>query len=281
MIMLTVLLVFFYQLGLFAYTTSPETKMIELEEIESLILNVKFGIGELNLGCGESDVFVGNFLYGNGLLNPQINYHVLEKKGMLDLSQSINKDVNLFFSVQNVWDLELPANIPLKINLNTATYKGNIDLTNLAVEDLSLISGASRTIISCNQINQACLKKITLKTGASTLTMEGLANLNFDNMYFDGGAGLYIFDFSGYLRKKSKIKINVGASKVILKIPTDLSAKIKLPKILTLNADLEDFIEVNDQIFVTHIYGKREEDLDIEINGAFLNVEMLATKPKN
>jgi len=91
----------------------PEEHVISLGEIESLILNAKFGIGEFNLSDGEDNVFKGNFHYKNSLLEPQIRYDILGENGFLDLSQSIIKNIGAIFSLRNVWDLKLPINMPI------------------------------------------------------------------------------------------------------------------------------------------------------------------------
>ena len=273
-LILIFVLLFIFPLNSTADVEIPEEYVISLEEIESLVFNAKFGIGELNLGYGEDNVLKGYFHYKNSLLKPQIHYDILEKKGFLDLSQSITKNIGSIFSLQNVWDLKLPANIPLKININAATYNGNIDLSNLQVEEFILITGASSTNILFNQMNKINLKNIHIKTGASTLNISGLSNANFDRMDFDGGAGLYTFDFSGNLRKKSKIKINAGAAKVVLKIPSAFGARIKLPRFPTVKSEIAGFIKINEQVYVNQEFGKREEELDIEINGVFLDIEV-------
>jgi len=276
LIFILLFILFIFPLNSTADAEIPKEQVISLGEVESMALDVKFGIGGLNLGHGEDSIFKGNFHYKNGILKPQIHYGIFEKKGILDLSQSINKNIGFMFSLQNIWDLKLPVNIPLKININAATYNGNIDLSNLQVEEFSLITGASSTNILFNQPNKVNLKKINIKTGASTLSISGLANANFDKMDFKGGAGLYTFDFSGSLRKKSEIKIDVGASKVVLKIPYSFGTRIKFPRFPTVNSEVTGFIKINEQVYVNQEYGKRKEELDIEINGAFLNVEVVS-----
>ena len=253
-----------------------ENRVIPLGEVDSLKVSIKFGAGKLNLISGEEDVFKGNFQYDKSILKPNIQYEVLGETGILTLSQSIKKDLDLPFPYKNRWNLKLPSGIPLQLYINTATYSGDIDLTNLQVEKFYLTTGASQTNIIFDQSNLIDLKNINVKTGASTIKMLGLANANFDEMNFTGGAGSYTFDFSGELTKKSKVNISVGAAKIILKIPSNMGTKIIFRNFPASKLDIRGFIKINDQTYISPEYGKSAAELDIEINGGLIDVEVIS-----
>ena len=253
-----------------------ENRVIPLEEVDSLKMTIKFGAGKLDLISGEEDVFVGNFQCDKSILKPNIRYEILGETGILTLSQSIKKDLNLSFPYKNIWNLKLPSGVPLQLYINTATYSGDIDLTNLQIENLYLNSGASQTNIVFNQPNLIDLKNINIKTGASTIKMLGLANANFNEMNFTGGAGSYTFDFSGNLTKKSKVNIDAGAAKIILKIPSNTGTKIIFRNFPTLKLDVRGFIKINDQTYISSEYDKSTAELDVEIKGGLLDVEVIS-----
>ena len=253
-----------------------ENRVIPLGEVDSLKMTIKFGAGKLDLISGQKDVFEGNFQYDKSILKPNIRYEILGETGILTLSQSIKKDLNLSFPHKNIWNLKLPFGVPLQLYINTATYSGDINLTNLQIENLYLNSGASQTIIVFNQPNLIDLKNINVKTGASTIKMLGLANANFNEMNFTGGAGSYTFDFSGNLTKKSKVNINVGAAKIILKIPSNMGTKIIFRNFLASKLDIRGFIKINDQTYISPEYGKSAAELDIEIKGGLVYVEVIS-----
>ncbi len=253
-----------------------ENRVIPLGEVDSLKVSIKFGAGKLVLISGEEDVFKGNFQYDKSILKPNIQYEILGETGILTLSQSIKKDLDLPFPYKNRWNLKLPSDIPLQLYINTATYSGDIDLTNLQIEYFYLNSGASQTNIEFNQPNLIDLKNINIKTGASTIKILGLANANFDEMNFAGGAGSYIFDFSGDLTKKSKVSINVGAAKIILKIPSSIGTRIIFRNFPASKLDIRGFIKVNDQTYINPEYGKSAAELDIEIKGGLIDIEVVS-----
>ena len=255
---------------------NEENRVIPLGEVDSLKVSIKFGAGKLDLISGQEDVFEGNFQYDKSILKPNIQYEILGETGILTLSQSIKKDLDLPFPYKNIWNLKLPSGVPLQLYINTATYSGDIDLTNLQIENFHLNSGASQTNIIFNQPNLINLKNINIKTGASTIKMLGLANANFNEMNFTGGAGSYTFDFSGNLTKKSKVSINAGAAKIILKIPSNMGTKIIFRNFPASKLDIRGFIKINDQTYISPEYGKSAEELDIEIKGGLLDVEVIS-----
>lgn len=252
-----------------------ENRVIPLGEVDSLKMTIKFGAGKLDLISGEEDVFEGNFQYDKSILKPNIRYEILGETGILTLSQSIKKDLHLSLPFKNIWNLKLPSSVPLQLYINTATYHGDIDLTNLQMENFYLNSGASQTNIVCNQPNLTDLKNINIKTGASTIKMLGLANANFNEMNFTGGAGSYTFDFSGNLTKKSKVNINIGAAKIILKIPSNMGTKIIFRNFPASKLDIRGFIKINNQTYISPEYGKSAAELDIEIKGGLVDVEVI------
>jgi len=253
-----------------------ENRVIPLEEVDSLKMTIKFGAGKLDLISGEEDVFVGNFQCDKSILKPNIQYEILGETGILNLSQSIKKDLDLPFPYKNSWHLELPSGIPLQLYINTATYSGDIDLTNLQIENFYLNSGAGKTNILFNQPNLINLKNISVKTGASTIKMLGLANANFSEMNFTGGAGIYSFDFSGKLTIKSKVNIDAGAAKIILKIPSTVGTKIMIKRFPAVKLDIRGFIKTNDQTYISPEYDEAAAELDIEIKGGFVDVEVIS-----
>lgn len=253
-----------------------ENRVIPLGEVDSLKVYIKFGAGKLDLISGEEGVFKGNFQYDKSILKPNIQYEILEETGILTLSQSIKKDLDLPFPYKNRWNLKLPPGIPMQLYINTATYSGDIDLTNLQIENFYLNSGASQTDILFNQPNLIDLKNINIKTGASTINISGLANANFDKMNFTGGAGSYTFDFSGNLAKKSKVNIAAGAAKIILKIPSTIGTKIIIERFPAVKLDIRGFIKIDDQTYVNPEYGKSVVELDIEIKGGLVDIEVVS-----
>jgi hypothetical protein len=72
-----------------------------------------------------------------------------------------------------------------------------------------------------------------LTTGASKITLNGLANANFSLMNFDAGLGTYTLDFSGTLLRDATVEIKAVASTVKVKVPAGVPAIVKVNGTLT------------------------------------------------
>jgi hypothetical protein len=75
------------------------------------------------------------------------------------------------------------------------------------------------------------------ETGASNITMEKLANANFQTMIFQSGAGNYDLDFSGLLQRDASVFIETGLSRLVISVPDGIQAEVNfegpLSKVLT------------------------------------------------
>jgi len=71
------------------------------------------------------------------------------------------------------------------------------------------------------------------ETGASNVTINGLANANFNTLIFQSGAGDYTLDFSGELQRNASVNIETGLSNLTLVIPADMAAELTLEGALT------------------------------------------------
>jgi hypothetical protein len=74
--------------------------------------------------------------------------------------------------------------------------------------------------------NPEILQLFSYRTGASTATLRNLANANFQDMTFDGGAGDYTFDLGGQLQHPASLRIRTGLSSVRILAPAGLNVQL-------------------------------------------------------
>jgi hypothetical protein len=67
---------------------------------------------------------------------------------------------------------------------------------------------------------------LTVNAGAAQAQLAGLADLNASQMAFNGGAGDFTLDYSGSLRAEMQVSINVGASDLVIVVPTGTAATV-------------------------------------------------------
>lgn len=190
-------------------------------------LTISFGAGMLTLSPGAEDLVDGTAIYNIPELKPE----VINKDGSVEITQGDFKNLVNLKDVKNKWDLKL-GRTPLDLNINAGAYQGNFELGGLSLTSLTVKDGASNVELSFSEPNQTEMSVLRYETGASNVTLSGLANANFSTLIFSGGAGDYELDFSGKLANDGTVRIEAGAGDVQLVIPKGVNAKVTVESTL-------------------------------------------------
>ena len=195
---------------------------------EEMRLSLTFGAGNLKLSPGAGSALVdGTAVYNFDQLKPEIvkdGNSVEIKHG--DFQNLINpKDV------VNEWNLKL-GSMPIDLTINAGAYNGTYELGGLSLTNLTVKDGAANVDLSFSEPNQTEMSVLRYETGASDVTLTGLANANFSTLMFNGGAGNYKLDFNGELTREGVVKIEAGAGDVQLVIPKDVNANVTVESAL-------------------------------------------------
>lgn len=190
-------------------------------------LTLSFGAGSLNLSPGTQGLVEGTAVYNIPSLKPEI----VQSEGSVEIKQGSLKNITNFNDIKNQWDLKL-GSAPLDLTINAGAYSGNFELGGLALTSLTVKDGAAQVELSFSQPNLAEMSLLRYETGASNVTLSGLANANFSTLMFSGGAGDYRLDFSGELKRSATLDISVGAGSVQLIIPKGVNARVTVDSAL-------------------------------------------------
>lgn len=188
-------------------------------------LKIRFGAGKLTVGPGAGeDLLTGAATYNVPDLKPEV-----KAQGSQVVLQQGNYTVRGIPTVQGVkneWSLQL-GNRPFALEIEAGAYEANYEFGGLPLTDLSIQDGASQVNLAFSEPNPVEMNLFRYETGASTVTLRGLANANFTTMLFESGAGTYRLDFSGTLRRPATVSIESGVSTLTLVIPPGVSAVVK------------------------------------------------------
>jgi hypothetical protein len=193
------------------------------------------------MGAGTLQIAGG----GSGLVEGSVRYNVADWKPVVTRQNdgvSIKIDTQLTKSIPsnnviNDWNLKL-GNTPMDFTLEAGAYSGTVDLSGVPLTNLSISDGASSAKVLFNTPNPVKMTNLSYKTGASTVELDGLANANFSDMTFDGGAGSYTFDFSGNLQQQANVLITAGVSNVTINVPANSNSQVTITGALNdVNAD--------------------------------------------
>ena len=201
-------------------------------------VELEFGAGELILKPGaEGSLVNGKATYNVAEFKPNVTIEgnqarIIQGKGQIEGFPRLGDNY------RNTWDLQLGV-APLDLNIKAGAYQGRIELGGLSLKGLQVADGAADVELSFSEPNQVEMETLRYDTGASKVTLSGLANANFNSMEFKGGAGDYTFNFSGELQHDATVSIDSGLSNVTIIIPEGVSTRLSIDGGLT-NVDIGD-----------------------------------------
>lgn len=188
---------------------------------DSTRLTISFGAGKLNLSPGTTNLVDGTAVYNFEQLKPEI----ITDGSNIEIKQGDFKSLPSVSDLKNDWDLKLGKS-PMDLTIQAGAYDAKYEFGGLALKSLTVRDGASRVSLSFSEPNQAGMSLLRYETGASNVTLSGLANANFSTLLFSGGAGSYKLDFSGDLQRDATITIEAGFGDMNLVIPKGVNANL-------------------------------------------------------
>jgi len=185
-------------------------------------VRLEMGAGELEIGGGATKLIEGSIRYNVEKWLPTIN----RDSNQVEIIQGVTGSVNLPGNdVINQWNIKL-GNYPIDLQVQAGAYKGTLDLSGVPITNLRVSDGASQATVKFDTLNPAKMERLTYKTGASQVDLEGLGNANTSEIVFEGGAGSYTLDLSGDLQQDLSVKLTAGLSNVRINVPENANIKV-------------------------------------------------------
>lgn len=189
---------------------------------ETTKIHLEIAAGELKVSGGATQLIAGSVRYNVTEWEPTVS----REDNQIDVIQGSEESINLpGKDVINEWDLSL-GNFPIDLEVKAGAYQGMLDLSGVPLVNLSISDGASKGTVRFDTLNPALMERLTYKTGASQVELEGLGNANVQEIVFEGGAGSYTLDFSGDLQQDLTVKLSAGMSNVRINVPEDANVEV-------------------------------------------------------
>lgn len=188
-------------------------------------LKLSLGAGNLHLSPGAKDALVqGAATYNIADFKPKVT----SENGLVEIQQGEYRFQSTNVAkLKNEWDLKL-GDTPMELTIEAGAYHGTYELGGLALTALTIKDGAANVSLSFSEPNLTEMTIFRYETGASSVSLSGLANANFSTLVFDCGAGDYTLDFSGDLQRDAIVTIDSGFSDLKLVIPKEINAKVTI-----------------------------------------------------
>jgi hypothetical protein len=185
-------------------------------------VTLAFGAGKLNIASGGEDALIaGTATFNVPDFSPEISIEgdeVRIEQGNLDFNGIPSFSGDLI----NEWDLAI-GDAPIELTINAGAYAGIYELGGLSLQRLEINDGAAEAQVSFSEPNLVEMSLFKYSTGASNITLEGLANANCSQFIFRSGAGAYTLDFSGDLTRDIAVTIESGVSSITIIVPEGTS----------------------------------------------------------
>jgi hypothetical protein len=156
--------------------------------------------------------------------------------------------------------------VDLALAMTLGAADADLELGGLRLTDLSLQTGASRTVLRFSQPNGTRCRTASLSAGAAELSVLGLGNSRCDRIEFEGGVGRVTLDFAGAGAPESHVSVKMALGAVTLRLPRHAGVRITLDKLL---ASFDPAgLERRGNAFVSAGYERAERRVDIEVTTA-------------
>lgn len=233
---------------------------------------IKMGAGSLTVGPGASGLISGVVRYNVAEWKPELT----RSASRLSIKQGGPKGLTGWSGdIVNQWDLRL-GKAPMRLEVEAGAYEGEYELGGLTLQSLRIKDGAAKAEVAFSEPNPGRLEVFRYETGASNVSLKGLANANFALLEFKGGAGSYTLDFGGQLRGDGRVRVKAGVGKVRLVVPVGTAARVTVEGSLN-DISAEGPWVKKDKIYSTGASGGRAgSSLDIVVEMSVGKLELVA-----
>ncbi len=123
--------------------------------------------------------------------------------------------------------VDLAAGIPMTLEMEMGAVDAELDLGGLALSDLELQTGASRTRLDVSAPNTHLMRRALLVVGAAEFTARRLGNLNADLIEVSAGVGDVTLDLTGEWRRDGRVSVDIGLGGLELVFPEGVGVRLR------------------------------------------------------
>ena len=168
--------------------------------------------------------------------------------------------------------IELTPRVPLELSLAFGAGEADVELGGLALADVHLQTGASRTVVSFASPNRVQARRVKVEAGAAEVRVSGLGNTRSPRFEFSGGMGETTLEFGGTWTRSATARIDMGVGSVRLRLPRALGVRIVRDSFLS-SFDAGGMVK-RGNAWYSHNYEQARHKLDVSIHAAVGSIEV-------
>lgn len=197
-----------------------ETQSVALGDAGSVVTNVNFGIGKLDISGGATDLMDATFNYNVAAWKPNVSYSVNanSNEGTLLVESPSQGPINTGPNVRYDWDLRFKNDVPMTMKVNVGIGQGNLRFAGLNLSRLEVDNGMGDTTVDLTGVNVQKSANVLINGGVGQVTIilpsdtgvrvtadGGLGNVNASGLTVNGNT----YTNSTYGTAPSTINIDV------------------------------------------------------------------------
>jgi len=128
--------------------------------------------------------------------------------------------------LQQAARFEFAPGVSLILEANLGASEAQLDLGGLALHELTIRAGASRSTIDITQPSAVRCERARFISGASELQVSRLANAGCREIEIEGGAGRTTVDFSGTWSADARVTATQTVGALTLRIPRGVGVRL-------------------------------------------------------
>jgi hypothetical protein len=168
--------------------------------------------------------------------------------------------------------IELTPRVPLELSLAFGAGEADVELGGLALADVHLQTGASRTNVSFASPNRVQARRVKVEAGAAEVRVSGLGNTRSPRFEFSGGMGETTLEFGGTWTRSATARIDMGVGSVRLRLPRALGVRIVRDSFLS-SFDAGGMVK-RGNAWYSRNYEQARHKLDVSIHAAVGSIEV-------
>ena len=199
----------------------------ELEGAETLVGTIRMGVGQLTLtgSTEDSDTITSRFEYAPVSWKPVVRFETDGTKAQYWVDQPESEPMRLGNDVRNRWTMKFPSGVPTELSLKLGVGESNVDLRNVDVRDLEVLTGVGSTKIDLSGARASDIDaRIECGVGETVIRVpgdmgvriiggqDGVGDLTTEGFRADGDA--LVNDAYGSAGPKLEIRLSRGVGDV-------------------------------------------------------------------
>jgi len=211
--------------------TLTDSQTVELGDVDSVQVDIKMGVGELNVEGGASNLMDAEFTYNIEDWRPEVLFQQRGSRGELKVSQP-ESEINGIpdDDIEYRWQISLKNDVPMDMNVDLGVGESNLNFAGLALQSLTINTGVGEANIDLTGTWQDSFDaKINGGVGETTVYLPegvglrveattGIGSLVINGLQKDGDSEVYTNAAYGESETNITLTISGGIGEITVQV---------------------------------------------------------------